>query len=374
MTVQTTQPGQPGPDGAALALPAVTGGSMPGLAVITEWLTAAQTAEQLVTPLISSSFVPDAFKPRISANAGELEQRQAFETARANATSAVLLGLSLGLDPLTSLQQIYVVKGRPGMYAKLKVALAQARGHRVWDEEYGPESVTVAGSRKGSDDVVRITLTMADAKRAGWTSNDAYSKTPADMLWARAASRVVDRIAADVLMGIASIEDLDDVDEPAPASARVTIDDVRGSAPAKASPAAVEAVPAVAVEPEPIDERTWRAINAQFVTLGVTGPGQNEKRLTAISNIVGHEVEKGRDLTAIQGDLVLSTLQGLDRTRLAELVGVPAPQPAPAPVGDVDLGDADPDGDVDDVPEPDDAERELVEQAEAIAQEPEGWR
>lgn len=382
----SVQPITPAPDAGALALPTVTGGGMPGLAVISEWLTAAQTAEQLVTPLITSSFVPDAFKPRVGANATDVERREAFETARANATSAVLLGLSLGLDPLTALQQIYVVKGRPGMYAKLKVALAQARGHRVWDEEYSAEKVTVAGQRKGSDDVVRITLTIADAKRASWTDNAAYSKTPADMLWARCASRVVDRIAADVLMGIASIEDLDDLDEPAPAAARVTIGDVRGTvvAPAAAAVEAAPAAPAPAPVPAPaeqlpalVDEGTWNAINAAFVRLGVTGPGVRQRREAAIRSIIDRPADldpAGASprtwLTQHDGGLVVDTLQGTDRAGIAMLLGE---QPPAAPAADVDLGDADPEGDVDVVvPEPDDAERAAA--APIAGEEPDGWR
>lgn len=376
----SVQPITPAPDAGALALPTVTGGSMPGLAVINEWLTAAQTAEQLVTPLITSSFVPDAFKPRVGANATDVERREAFETARANATSAVLLGLSLGLDPLTSLQQIYVVKGRPGMYAKLKVALAQARGHRVWDEEYSAETVTVAGQRKGSEDVVRITLTIADAKRASWTDNAAYSKTPADMLWARCASRVVDRIAADVLMGIASIEDLDDLDEPAPPAARVTIGDVRGTT---ATPAPAAAIAAPAPEPERapaapllVDEGTWNAINAAFVRLGVTGPGVRQRREAAIRSIIDRPADvdpAGASprtwLTQRDGELVVDTLQGTDRAGIALLLGE---QPAATATGSVDLGDADPEGDID-VPEPDDAER-AASGALPSGGEPDGWK
>lgn len=298
---------QAAPEGAGvLAMPTVTGGSMPGLAILGDWLHAASSAEQLARQLVSSFFVPAAYKPN---------GPNGVDVAVANATGAILLGQSLGLDPLTSLQQIYVVHGRPGMYTKLKVALAQARGHRVWDEEYGPERVTVCGQRRGTDDIVRITVTIDDAKRAGWYEQNAnYKKTPADMLWARAAGRVVDRVAADVLFGLASIEDL--VDEPAPA-ARVTIDDVRGTTPAAAEPAAIAAAP---TGDGRIDERTWRDINATFVALGVTGPGQNERRLEAIRRIVGHPVSKGRELSAVQGDLVLDTLRGLDRAGMRDLL------------------------------------------------------
>jgi hypothetical protein len=112
---------------------------------------------------------------------------------------------------------VFVVKGRPGLYTKLKVALAQAHGHEVWDVERSPEVAKVAGRRRGwpQDRVVTITITIEDARRAKWTENEAYEKTPEDMLWSRAASRVLDRIAADVLFGIPSIEDLEVDDEPA---------------------------------------------------------------------------------------------------------------------------------------------------------------
>ena len=393
MTVNTIQQAA---DGGALALPQAIGGDLPGLAVLQQWVAAAAQAEQLVSRIVDTAFVPASLwplppgrtlkdfpgqNPRVPDRQEDLEAfRWRRQVAIAAGTSAVLRGAGLGLDPLVSLDQIFVIYGRPSMYVKLKVALVTARGHVVDTVERTDERAVVRGRRAGDTDFQPpVVITIEAARRAGWVKNDAYEKTPADMLWNRAASRVVDMIGADVLFGIASIEDVEPVDEDAAATpARVTIDDVRGTSAAPAAASILEpapeqasaAAPPAEQQPPRIDERTWRAINTAFVSLGVTGPGQNEKRLTAISNIVGHPVEKGRDLTAVQGDVVLSTLQGVDRTRLAELVGVPAPQP----VDDVDLGDADPDGDVDDVPEPDDAERELGEQAEAIAQEPEGWR
>ncbi len=206
MTVQTTTPNLPAQP---QQFGTVVQSEATALRGLDDWLRAAGSAEQLARQLVHSFFVPQAYKP------GNPRDEAAVGVAVANATGAILLGQSLGLDPLTALQQIYVVHGRPGMYAKLKVALAQAAGHRVWDEEYTAESATVCGQRHGTDDLVRITITMEQAKQAGWTSNAAYQKTPADMLWARAASRVVDRIAADLLMGIQSIEDIDEDDAPA---------------------------------------------------------------------------------------------------------------------------------------------------------------
>lgn len=367
MTVQTIPtPGHaPSPVSALAPAGAITEAQNPGLLVLQEWVTAASNARALVLPLVSSAFVPDAYKPRIPNNADENERRAAYDTAVANATSAVLLGISLGLDPLTALQQIYLVKGRPGMYTKMKVALAQARGHRIWDEVYSAERAVVCGQRAGTDDVVRIEITMEDAKRAEWTSsNENYRKTPADMLWSRAAGRVVDRIAADVLFGIASIEDLDDAPEPArqhDAPRRVTASDIVPTAPkavtATATPPAAasgEQPPAAASAitqdpPAPLDSATWDRINGRFRELGVTGDGQKAARLRVIADIVQRPIEQGRDLTADEGQLVLDNLAGEAGARVVAATLRPddaplAAQPTPAPAGD-EFGGADPDAD-----------------------------
>ena len=342
MTVQTTTQN----------LPVVTGGSLPGLDLLSDWLTAAGHAETLARQLVRSFFVPAAYKP-------DTRSPEGLELAVANATGAILLGQSLGLDPLTSLQQIYVVHGRPGMYAKMKVALAQAAGHRITEVEYGPERSTWEGQRAGSSDVVRITLTIDDAKRAGWTSNPAYAKTPADMLAARCSSRVVDRIAADALFGIRSIEDLNDGPEEAPAAVRVTASAITAPAAVEAAPSALlaqaaertpvtsaehemppEVTPAATVPTElSIHEDQWRAINAAFVKLGVTGPGQSGKRLAVLSYLAERGIAKGSDLTANEAAAALDALTAVGAKALvAEVLTQPeAEQPeqpaeAPAPV------------------------------------------
>lgn len=285
-----------------------------------DWLRAAGSAEQLARQLVHSFFVPQAYKP------GNPRDEAAVGIAVANATGAILLGQSLGLDPLTALQQIYVVHGRPGMYAKLKVALAQAAGHRVWDEEYTAESATVCGQRHGTDDLVRITITMEQAKQAGWTSNAAYQKTPADMLWARAASRVVDRIAADLLMGIQSIEDIDEDDAPAARVTQVSAEDIAkppvrtgalaalptrtleqppaaGDIPAKENPADVTS------ESDGITDAQLRKLGAVMGDLGVTGSGSRERRLAIASHVVGRDLASSKDLTKAEGRSLIDTLE-----------------------------------------------------------------
>lgn len=218
---------------------------------LNDWVVAAKNASQLVAPLVDTAFVPDSYRPRIDRNATEEEIAAARQIAVANATAAVLQGITLSLDPLTSLQQIYIVHGRPGMYAKMMVALVQSHGHEVWTEDNGATRAVVAGRRRGSQRIERVTVTMDMARRAGWTRNDTYSKTPEDMLWARAAGRVCDRIASDVIKGLASIEQINDEEVPETAGARTV-------APPKRR-AAVKATAERGPEPALVDERPQAA-------------------------------------------------------------------------------------------------------------------
>jgi hypothetical protein len=301
---------------------------LPGLDVIQDWVKAASAVSTLVRPLVLSDFVPKSFKADMNAlgrNADPEERQRAYDAAAGNAIAAVLYGMSLGLDPLVSLQQIYVVHGRPGMYSKMKVALAQAAGHDVWDEAYSADRAVVCGRRKGwpEDRIVRIEITIEMAKTAGWTTNATYTKTPADMLWNRAAGRVVDRIASDLLQGIQSIEDIEPQEDRPPAAAPTTAAAIRARiAPAESvSQSAAEtaavvrdlvadvdgALPA-ALGPEPLAPRTWDAINRKFVELEVIGDGQKAQRLAVISHILGRPIGRGSEMTADEGHVVLDNL------------------------------------------------------------------
>jgi len=189
---------------------AVLGTAGEALDRLGRWVAAARDAHALVSPLVDTAFVPEAYKPKVDPRATDAQKAEARAVAVANATAAVLQGITLGLDPLTALQQIYIVHGRPGMYTEIKVALVKSRGHEVWTEDISDTRAVVCGRRAGTDYVERVTVTMDQARKAGWTTNQAYTKTPQDMLYARAAGRVCDRVAPDVLMGIASVEEIRD--------------------------------------------------------------------------------------------------------------------------------------------------------------------
>lgn len=315
------------------AVAALNGGS-DAMARLGQWVEAAHNAHQLVAPLVDTAFIPDAYRPKVDPRATEEEKQRARNVAIANATAAVLQGLTLGVDPLVALQQIYIVHGRPGMYAKFMVALVQAHGHEVWDEDVSDTRAVVCGRRKGTEHIARVTITMDMAKRAKWTSNAKYQETPQDMLWSRAASRVCDRIASDVLKGITSVEEIQDT-----IKATAEVDSGRRTvSPRKRAQAAVAAAPPA--EEPPLDaepatsepdqaERDYHAIYSDgavadppsrpsitpaqskklYALLRETGRQDKDTALVYIAGVVDRPIESTKELTKAEAIRVIDDLE-----------------------------------------------------------------
>lgn len=291
------------------------GSASDALARLGAWVTAARHAAELVGPLVDTPFVPEAYRPKVDPRATDEEKAAARRVAQANATAAVLQGITLGLDPLTALQQIYIVGGRPGMYARAKVALVIASGHEVWTEDLSDSRVVVCGRRAGSTHIERVVITMDMARKAGWTRNPAYQSTPQDMLYARAASRVCDRIAPERLLGIATIEEVQDaiatVDQPAgrrrtvrpparkPAGDEPPLEDPQ--------PAGEPPAPAVIDDREPgisvgQSRRLWALLRSR-------GRAERAAALEFITGVIGRAVESTKDLTGREAGLVIDALE-----------------------------------------------------------------
>jgi hypothetical protein len=305
---------------------ATLGGATDALDRLAAWVDAASNARRLVAPLVMTAFVPEAYKPRVDPRATDKEKAEAYEVAVANATAAVLQGLTLGIDPLMALQQIYIVHGRPGMYAKMMVALVQSHGHEVWTEEgeCTDTRAVVYGRRRGTERVERVIVTMDMARKAGWTSNQAYTKTPQDMLYARAASRVCDRIASDVLKGIASVEAIQDELAPPNTGTRTVAPRQRQRPPIQATatveppldddePAGPE--PTVRDEPPAVEPTEPAITQAQqrklHALLREQGLADRELGLARIAQTLGREVGSTKDLSKVDAVRVIDDLESL---------------------------------------------------------------
>ena len=106
------------------------------------------------------------------------------------------------VDPTAAMESIYVISGKPALYARTMLAVVQQAGHDVWVDDQSDTSVTVSGRRRGSQQVQSSTWTIERARTAGYLSNKKYTSEPQAMLRAKATAEVCRMIAADALMGL----------------------------------------------------------------------------------------------------------------------------------------------------------------------------
>lgn len=158
----------------------------------------------------------------------------------------ILTGRSIGLPAMASIQGIALIYQKkqdsfvPCMYAKLKLALALSRHDVI--EYIRPKTISDVkavwvGKRHGQPEQ-EYEFTWEDAKRAelvgrggGAEGGNNYDRHPKAMLSWRACGRLCDIIAADVLNGIATREEVQDE-----ADRQTTIDTSVPESPAQAAP------------------------------------------------------------------------------------------------------------------------------------------
>lgn len=177
-------------------------------------------------PAPSNAVTPPASAGSIALEDWAAELDHAFKIAQAVCTTKfapqevqgkpeeaavrMLVGKSVGIDPLSSLSAFYEVHNRPAMYARTMVAVAQAQGHQIVRSEATEDQVVYKARRKGEAEWQQFTWTIARAEKAGYTSNQKYKQDPIAMLSAKASAEAVRTIAADALMGMAySVEDIE---------------------------------------------------------------------------------------------------------------------------------------------------------------------
>lgn len=216
--------------------------------------------------------------------------------------AAMLYGASLGLDPMQSVRQIYVVHGQAALYARAMSALVLGAGHRVWTVESGDQSVTVAGSRSGSEHVETSTWTYDRANKAGYTSNAKYKTDPQAMLYSKALSEVCRKIAPDVLSGVFSVEEMqmERTGENAAVRQATGADALRAALkPATPEPEAIAA---------PAKKMTAKTRGQLFALFTQKGVGE-DVQLAGINHVVSGEYASRADVTEEDARKVIEHLK-----------------------------------------------------------------
>ena len=233
-----------------------------------------------------------------------------------NGAAAILFGAELGLNPIQSLQNIFVVHGQPSIYARTAVALLKRHGVKFQTIEESPQSVTIRATR-GSE-VEESNWTIERATTAGFTSNKKYSTEPQAMLWAKCAMEVSRRIAPDILLGIAySSEELELEQPSAPrrvSSTRRGVEGLRAAlAPAPEPIRVIEAEPEVEVETATggmADSTRRKWINRMFALLTEADCTDRDDQLIVIAALAQRTEAMAHrdDLTDEQLRTVVNTL------------------------------------------------------------------
>lgn len=229
----------------------------------------------------------------------------------------LLYGREIGVGPMTALQQVHIVEGRPTASADLLWARAQQAGHELWVEHTDDRQCTVAGRRRGWPDErpdTRVTFTLADATRAGLSNKDNWKKNPRRMLQARAKSELAKLVAGDSMLAtpFSAEEVADGLDggswvqpaTPALAAAETPAEPRRRIVRAdKTKPADEPAEPALIDDARRATlQRKHRAICSQY---GIP----DSTRLALIAAIAGDGRTSSNDLTAEELSVLCGELE-----------------------------------------------------------------
>lgn len=131
-----------------------------------------------------------------------------FNGNPADVLGAVMLGKSMGIEPISALTSINVINGTPTASAMLIAALIRRAGHRIdyqRDEKRMVVSCTITRADDGSS--VTETWSMDRAKRMGLAGRGMWAKDPMTMLSWRALTSAARLAVPDVVLGLAYTPD-----------------------------------------------------------------------------------------------------------------------------------------------------------------------
>lgn len=140
-----------------------------------------------------------------------------FRGKPANVLLALEFASRNNIAPFAAMQSMYVVHGRVGMSAAMAISLA--RKHGVWKKLVykttgeGASLAVTAIATLHDDTDVDTTVSLAMATTAGWTKNAIYRSIPEQMLKYRAATFLIRANFPEVLCGMQTTEELEDVVE-----------------------------------------------------------------------------------------------------------------------------------------------------------------
>ena len=171
-----------------------------GLQRLAAEVEAMKNAATMARGIAASGFVPDHWL-----------KDKSPDQAVASMATAILYGAELGMSAMRSVNELFIVRGRPSMYARTAAALVRAAGYVMEPVEETDDRVVWKAYRDGTWKFSE--WSMERAKQAGYTSNALYQKNPKEMLRSKAIMELCRITFPDVLMGLDySVDELQLID------------------------------------------------------------------------------------------------------------------------------------------------------------------
>lgn len=157
-----------------------------------------EQAQRAANLFANSNLVPAHFKGKV-----------------ADCFIGMMIATRMNEDPLTVMQNMYMVNGRPGWSTSYMISRANAsgvfKGRITWASEGAGDSLSVTASATLADtgEQVSASASMAMAKAEDWTRNAKYKSMPEHMLRWRSAAMLIRLYAPEVMLGYQTQEELE---------------------------------------------------------------------------------------------------------------------------------------------------------------------
>jgi len=244
------------------------------------------------------------------------------EQAVAAMAAAILYGAELGLSAMKSLNELFIVRGKPAMYSRTMAGLVRSAGYVLEPVEESDTKCVWRAYRDGSWKYSE--WTMERAVLAGYTSNKLYQTEPQAMLRAKCITEVCRIAFQDVLLGLDySMEELDLIDgvqvqrtvkkpgsKGMAALREIASEDSAPTAgdntppPAVETEAAGDAEPELPLGPAGVTNEQVNDIKVLCKARGLTGKGVMDD----VSGFMGQPVTTLNDLSAEDADAYIKSM------------------------------------------------------------------
>lgn len=145
---------------------------------------------------------------------------EVFSGKPANCMVALQMAFRLGIDPMMMMQSMYIVKGKPGIEAKLAIALINSRGpfmspiQWVFEGEGDERQCTAYATHRQTKERCAATVTWKQVKAEGWLDKPGSKwKTLPDLMFQYRSASFLGRLyCPETILGLQTKEELIDAE------------------------------------------------------------------------------------------------------------------------------------------------------------------